>query len=493
MPQNRKKKEYDLSSLSEIGRLLPEDSGEAPASVTLEGDAEGAEGEEVKKVYKTLAKTSIVALIAYMLGLDDDRLDSFYGQYNGELLADYRDNREATIIRYLCRVRTALMLNFLKVDNEMRYNMGNIDRMEYFNRGEIMKLENWGVGIILTNSRADKYSEHINTLISQHIDRCQNLFPDWIKFEYIRDLFAVPKHKKNGVLKAEFDKYMGNLNSYPFQMYMHWEPYEAGNILLADNKFIDIIYAQHRDHFTDRSKLRDATEDTKQNIYDFIDAADKITIVVDCENSDVYKLRGVLKNLDADELAKIDRIVLYDDFHTTEGWDYLSKYTSIPVEHVEVERVAEHKSLVDLRMTAGICKAFYEQQIDSFILCSSDSDFWGVISSLPSARFLVLYEYSKCGQAIKDKLNLKSIFHCSIDDFYTGNAEDLKKLVLRKGLEREFPNLIGQNGWELTRRIFENAHIDTGENDKKLFYEKYVKTLRLKMDENGDFMIEMKE
>ena len=60
MPQNRKKKEYDFSSLSEIGRLLPEDSGEASASVAAERENENPESGEVKNVYKTLAKTSIV-------------------------------------------------------------------------------------------------------------------------------------------------------------------------------------------------------------------------------------------------------------------------------------------------------------------------------------------------------------------------------------------------------------------------------------------------
>ncbi len=104
---------------------------------------------------------------------------------------------------------------------------------------------------------------------------------------------------------------------------------------------------------------------------------------------------------------------------------------------------------------------------------------------------LVLYEYSKCGQAIKDKLNLKSIFHCAIDDFYTGNAVELKKLVLRKRLESEVPNIIGQNAWDLTKRIYSEARIDARENEKKAFCDKYVKTLKLKLDENGDFFVEI--
>ena len=92
--------------------------------------------------------------------------------------------------------------------------------------------------------------------------------------------------------------------------------------------------------------------------------------------------------------------------------------------------VTDRKSLVDIKMTAGVCEAYYKDNIDSFILCSSDSDYWGLISSVKDAHFLVMYEYSKCGQSIKDALTKRCIFHCSIDDFYTGNASDLKKKVM---------------------------------------------------------------
>ena len=49
---------------------------------------------------------------------------------------------------------------------------------------------------------------------------------------------------------------------------------------------------------------------------------------MDCENSDVYKLYSVLRNLDADELNKIEKIYLYDDYHTSIGWDWLYQFTS---------------------------------------------------------------------------------------------------------------------------------------------------------------------
>ena len=35
----------------------------------------------------------------------------------------------------------------------------------------------------------------------------------------------------------------------------------------------------------------------------------------------------------------------------------------------------EDKSFLDIRLSVGVCKEFYQNQIDSFILASSDSDY----------------------------------------------------------------------------------------------------------------------
>ena len=104
-----------------------------------------------------------------------------------------------------------------------------------------------------------------------------------------------------------------------------------------------------------------------------------------------------------------------------------------------------------------------------------------------------MYEYSKCGQAIKDALMLKNIYHCSMDDFYTGNAEDLKKKVLINELKQFAPRVVGWNGRELTKAIYERTKISAEPRELDQFYNKYVKTLRLKMDENGVFVVEVTE
>lgn len=437
----------------------------------------------------TVDKKELVTTIAFMIGVRRSALEQCFGEECRETIQMLNENQPACIIRYLCKLRTTLMYRFKKTDDEMRFNLKNLDRLEWYDLDNIKQLEKWGIQIIQSNYRAEKYMTDFNRLISEHIDSCSGLFNEWINWSYIRELFCIPKYSKPGVMKQEFEKFMEFNEHYPFQMYIYWKPKDLGNILYTDGKFLSILYNMHNDFFSDVTKYKDAHSETKNSIYDFVNASNRAVIAVDCENSDVYKLYSALKNLNSDELSKIDKIILYDDYHTSLGWDWLEKFTRISVEHIEVERVTDRKSLVDIKMTAGICKNYYEDNVDSFILVSSDSDYWGLISSLPKANFLIMYEYGKCGTAIKNALDMHDIYYCSIDDFCSGNIEDLKRAVLFDILEKYIPDIVYLNGYELASKIFEEARIQASQKEIENFYSRYIKTLRLKCDAKGNFSI----
>lgn len=91
-------------------------------------------------------------------------------------------------------------------------------------------------------------------------------------------------------------------------------------MLFNDNKFVNILYEMHNDYFFETEKVLDAGETTKTTIYDFIERGERTAIIVDCENSDVYKLYATLKNLNQEELQKVKKIILFDDVHTTRAW-----------------------------------------------------------------------------------------------------------------------------------------------------------------------------
>ncbi len=131
--------------------------------------------------------------MAYLIGIKKPTLVSSYAKECSELLGQLEASREATVIRYLCKLRTALMLKFKRTDDILRNDYINIDKIEWFDAENIAWLEEHGIQIILQNKLAADYTLHINRLIAEHINACRALFPDWLNWEYIKDLFILPK------------------------------------------------------------------------------------------------------------------------------------------------------------------------------------------------------------------------------------------------------------------------------------------------------------
>ena len=152
---------------------------------------------------------------------------------------------------------------------------------------------------------------------------------------------------------------------------------------------------------------------------------------------------------------------------------------------MEVGRVVGHKSLVDIKMAVSVSKDYYENGISSFLLFSSDSDYWALISSMPQTRFLVMYEYDKCGSAILAAMDEHDVAHCAIDDFCSVYAGDLKKLVLLGELRTRLPNILGLKPLDVAYDIYEATKITGTKQDIENFCEKYIKTLKLQVGGDG--------
>ena len=202
--------------------------------------------------------------------------------------------------------------------------------------------------------------------------------------------------------------------------------------------------------------------------------------------------KGEKMNLDEAYTKKISSIILFDDIHTASAWRILEQYTNIPVQHVMTERVKENKSLVDIKLTARACQEHYVNNVDSFVIVSSDSDYWGLIESLPDACFLVMVERDSCSQDFKNALANSGIFYCYIDDFYSANAEDVKYEAIFKAMYQHIDKKVQLNINEMVEEALKVTRVEMPSSERNQFIAKYVKTMQMRIDANGDLILQLK-
>lgn len=436
----------------------------------------------------------IVSIVAYLIGVNTSIFTNEHEPPKMEVYNRLNQEKPARIVRNLCILRTAIERNFKYINDKMQNEYRSLFTLpEYVPQQSLNQLYDDGVNLIKnSHKKLTDYIIEINSVLSNRLINCQQFFPTWLNWDYIREMFIMPNGLKESGTKEAADIYYANKAFYPYQVYINWRPEDVGNLLYNDKKFVTKLYEWHRDRFTEYSKVSDAGDYVKNNIYDYINDSKKVVVAVDCENSDPYKLCATLKGLDYEYTQKISRIILFDDVHTASGWGILERYTQIPVEYILIERLKENKSLVDMKLAMRVCKEYYENEVDSFIIVSSDSDFWGLISSLPKAHFLVMVERTKCGPDIKNALISNGIFYCFIDDFYTGDTEELKINALLKEMRQYIDSCVSLNVNKMLDQALWQTRVQMTPAEKKQFYQKYIKTMQMSINKDGDVCIEIR-
>ena len=93
---------------------------------------------------------------------------------------------------------------------------------------------------------------------------------------------------------------------------------------------------------------------------------------------------------------------------------------------------------------------------------------------------------------MKEALADAGIFYCYLDDFYSGNSEDIKKNALFKEMYRWIDNSIHLNVNDMFDAALRNTRIEMSPAERRQFYEKHIKHMTLQIDENGNVGIERK-
>lgn len=326
-------------------------------------------------------------------------------------------------IRKLCSLRSMIIASFTEINEQFRQG---VELRDIEMTGRIVNdLALLGITINNAHSLSRNVME-LNEFIDDRVKDVSLEF-DYLPEEWIQELFHMPNGDDVDGVRAAVRKYRQYKNFYPYQKYINWsyaetpEEQRSKNIFGNDKELHKMLADFHRPKFT--------------RLMDFIGTAKDVVVVVDCENSDAQRLY--------DSLAFMKRflrkIILVDDTHTNLMWDELVREyreAGIPIEHDELPRLKEEKSLVDLRMVAKTCEEYYKNHVEHFILVTSDSDIWALISSLPDADIMVLAERCKSGDLLLEALTQNHTPFVFMEDI-TEESTLLMDRIMRKEIEKQ--------------------------------------------------------
>ncbi len=422
------------------------------------------------------ARFALSSKVAYLLGVDEKYFRERSYAPDPGIFDELEKCKAAGIIRRLCIIRSAMLAEGLRAWKAMKADRSRT--LAGFTEAAPPEAMEWldavGVRIYSNLKNPLEFLAMVNGMIRDRVNNCREVFPDWIRWEYMRDLFVMPEGSRQEKICSEAAAYRADMNRYPYRAYVNMGSKEDRNLLKDDRRFVTTVYKWHGDEFPDLSLVCGVGESTKDTIHSFVEGGRKTVFVVDCENSDPYSLCAAVNALDQDVLGKVEKIILYDDENAASAWEMLSDYINIPVEYVLIKRL-NGKSLADVKVTARICKEYYTGAADSFVLVSSDTDYWGLIEEIPGARLLVMVEHGKFGESLRTALLEKGIFYCFIDNFYTGAGNSIKTDALTKEAARRLAEAPGVSLMSLMDGALAKTRIRMCAEDKEAFVRTHIK------------------
>ena len=158
---------------------------------------------------------SIVSKVAYLIGVPKRIFENQHEPPQLEIFQQLENDKNARIIRHLCIIRTAIERNFKYINDKMRTEYKTILSLSQFVPADsISQLSADNVNFIRKwNTKLPAHIIEINRIISDRINNCKHLFPLWLNWKYIRELFIMP----NGLCEKGLKKQRQSImNTYCF-------------------------------------------------------------------------------------------------------------------------------------------------------------------------------------------------------------------------------------------------------------------------------------
>ena len=157
----------------------------------------------------------------------------------------------------------------------------------------------------------------------------------------------------------------------------------------------------------------------------------------------------------------------------------LGKYIPVCIEHYMVERVLEQKSQVDMTLALYASREFYQENVDAFIIFSSDSDYWALINQLNQAKFLVMAERGKCSSELKNRLNENNVVYALIDSAYAADSINMQYDILLRQIKARLNERLGMDLKELIKDTAKQNRMPLRTEERENFFNRYVRTIQI--------------
>lgn len=163
----------------------------------------------------------ICVTIGYLMGVNKEFLTQINDSKNiDEILAKINKIESAKAIRHLNNLRSNIMLGFKNISRSIRINSANykpIYKHEYL-ENDFKVLSKLDINIITGRQDLNEYIKIINQEIMKRINDIKPLFPEWIEFKHIINMFNMPPS-----IDSEREKYQINQSFYPYKRYFFLE------------------------------------------------------------------------------------------------------------------------------------------------------------------------------------------------------------------------------------------------------------------------------
>lgn len=159
-----------------------------------------------------------------------------------------------------------------------------------------------------------------------------------------------------------------------------------------------------------------------------------VEMFVDCDNTEFFIFFNFV--LGVESVTKIKSIYLFADKKSNFLWKmFKSMYQGhIDIQVISVDRIKDNKSVVDLVLTKTVCECYYTKGLSKAILVSSDSDFFGLIHSLPEIDFMVAYNKERVNEEYLQFLREKHIPYIDLSNLNIKSIVDSYKDISIKYL-----------------------------------------------------------